>query len=190
MRSGLVHRPILGETVCGDAYGVFEAENSAVVVVADGLGHGPHAHAASEKAIAMVACNLDKPVDALLKACHVALRSTRGAVMGVARIDHSQQTLTYSGVGNIEARVVGTDKVRRPSSVNGIVGYNARKFNIDTVPFRPGDMLLMHSDGVSDRFQLTPDVRGQDPQMLAYQLVAAHGRASDDQLMLIVMSEP
>lgn len=190
LRTGLVHRPIQGEVVSGDAYGIFDEGAYVLVVVVDGLGHGPEASIASRAAVALVAENRHKPVETLLKDCHVALKPTRGAVMGLARIDRGEQTLTFAGVGNIEARVIGADLVRRPVSVNGIIGYNARKFSAQVVPFHRGDMLLMHSDGLSDRFVLTVEAREADPQMLTFQLAAAHGRPNDDQLVLIVVDDP
>ncbi|MDO8310569.1 MAG: SpoIIE family protein phosphatase [Sideroxyarcus sp.] len=182
----MVHQPIQGETVCGDAYGLFECGDFVLAVVVDGLGHGPDAHAASEKAIGLVAANPRRSVESLLRHCHEALRTTRGAVMGVARIDRHEQKMVYGGVGNIEARLVGADKVRRPVSTNGIIGYNARIFKIEVHPYVAGDMLLMHSDGISDGFSLPVSARGQDPQLLAFQIAAAHGRLNDDQLLLIV----
>lgn len=109
--------------------------------------------------------------------------------MGIARIDRVPCTLTYASVGNIEARVIGADHVLRPVAINGIVGYNARIFRSEVFPFLPGDMLLLHSDGISDRFNLSVSARGQDPQVLADQLAAAHGRPNDDQLLLIVTDD-
>jgi negative regulator of sigma-B (phosphoserine phosphatase) len=190
LKHGLVHNAIQGEKLCGDQFGIFEQGEFAIVAVVDGLGHGPGAHAAAVKAIELVETRLHKPVQELLEDCHKGLSSTRGAVMGIARIDRLTQTLTYAGLGNIEARLVGAERVRRPVSVNGIVGYKANRFRCETFPFEYGDLLMMHSDGVSDRFDLTPASRHGDLQMLAFQLVNAHGRVNDDQLMLIVKDEP
>lgn len=183
---GVVQRPIQGEVLSGDAYCVIDLESFVLVAVVDGLGHGPEAHEASQKAIATLQKNPDRPVKALLEACHLALRSTRGAVAAIARIDRGACTLTYSGLGNIEARIVGADKVRRPVSTNGIVGYQAHKVRVEEFPFHPDDLLVMHSDGISDRFDLTPLSRGVEPQLLAHQIVNGHGRPGDDQVLIVV----
>jgi serine phosphatase RsbU (regulator of sigma subunit) len=190
LRRGIVHQAIQGESLCGDAYCVIEQDTFVLVAVVDGLGHGPEAHEAALKAIATIEKQPDRPVQVLLEACHMALRGTRGAVAAIARIDRVLRVLTYTGLGNIEARIVGADKVRRPVSVNGIVGYEARKYRVEEFPFLDGDMLIMHSDGISDRFAMTPAARFLEPQMLAMQLASAHGRPNDDQLLLLLRDEP
>jgi len=51
--AGLV-RPISGEAECGDTFGAIRADDTVTVVLADGLGHGPLAAAASAEAMAAV----------------------------------------------------------------------------------------------------------------------------------------
>ena len=43
LMSGVVKAPARGETVCGDAVTVIDGERGPVIVMADGLGHGPAA---------------------------------------------------------------------------------------------------------------------------------------------------
>lgn len=189
LRRGIVQQAIQGEALCGDAYCVIEREDFVLAAVVDGLGHGPEAHEAAQKAIATIEQQPELPVEVLLEACHKALRGTRGAVAAIARIDRKQQVLTYAGLGNIETRLVGADKVRRPVSLNGIVGYESRTFRVEEFPFLAGDLLVMHSDGISDRFPMTSAARTLEPQMLAMRLAHAHGRPNDDQLLLLLRDE-
>lgn len=187
---GLVHNPVLGEAHAGDEYVVIDRGDYVLIAVADGLGHGPEARDAACKAVREIERHAERTPQALVELCHTALRGTRGAVLAIVRIDRAQRTLTHSGLGNIESRILGVEKVRRPVTLNGIVGHSARKFRQETFPFEPGDMLIMHSDGISDRFDLSPASRSRDPQMLANQLVQQYGHAHDDQIMLIVRWEP
>lgn len=187
---GLIHHPVVGETRSGDSCTVIEREAYFLVAAVDGLGHGPEAEAAATMAIKTIEKHADLAPARLLEECHAALRSTRGAVVGIARVDRALRTLVYAGLGNIEARIVAEQKVYRPISVNGIVGHSARKFREETFPFEHGDLLLLHSDGISDRFELTSRARSRDPQMLAAQIAAEFGRAHDDQLLLIVKEAP
>lgn len=190
LKVGLVHHPIIGEVHIGDAYCIEERDDFIMVAVADGLGHGKDAHAASSKAVEYLCAHADKQPLALLEGVHAHIRGTRGAVIGIARIDRQSETLVYAGLGNIETRIVSEEKVYRPVSVNGIVGHQARKFRQETFPFKPGDLLIMHSDGISDRFEISTLARARDPQMLANQLAQTHGRDHDDQLLLIARLEP
>lgn len=190
LKVGLVHHPIIGEVHIGDAYCIEERDDFILVAVADGLGHGKDAHAASSKAVDYLCKHADKQPQALLEGVHDHIRGTRGAVVGIARIDRTAGTLVYAGLGNIETRIVAEEKVYRPVSVNGIVGHQARKFRQETFPFKAGDLLIMHSDGISDRFEISTLARARDPQMLANQLAQTHGRDHDDQLLLIARLEP
>jgi serine phosphatase RsbU (regulator of sigma subunit) len=187
---GLFHQAIAGETVCGDAYAVIDQGSTIVVAVADGLGHGELAAVASRNAIAFVQANVHLTPMALVEACHAALRGTRGAVLAVVKIDRAGKTLTHAGLGNVETRIVGVAKTHYPVTVNGIAGQQARPFREASFPFYPGDLLIMHTDGISERFITNTASRRLDPQTLANRIAQEHGNSLDDQLLLIVRDEP
>lgn len=190
VKYGLVHHPIPGESRSGDAYCVIDRDRFFLVAVVDGLGHGQEATVASQRAIAYIERHPEQTPQRLVEGCHEALKGTRGAVMAVARVERDRRMLQHAGLGNIETRVVTLDRVRRPVTVNGIVGHALRKLRTEEFPFEPGDLLIMHSDGISDRFDLSALARARDLQMLADQLVRENGRFNDDQLMLVVRDEP
>ena len=190
LKVGLVHHPAIGEVHIGDEYCIEEHDDFILVAVADGLGHGKEAREAAEKAVRYICAHADREPQLLLQGCHEAIRGTRGAVVAIARIEPAAQTLVYAGLGNIDARIVAEDRIYRPVSINGIVGHQARKFRQEAFVFKPGDMLIMHSDGISDRFEVSPLARARDPQMLANQIAHSHGRDHDDQLLLIARIEP
>lgn len=186
---GLIHQAVVGEQTCGDAYLMLDRGTFALVAVADGLGHGPEAEAASSKAIAYLESHAHMAPQQLMEGCHQALRGTRGAVLAIARIERENRQVIHSGLGNIETRIVTAEKVYHPVTVHGIVGHQARKFRSESFPFQPGDLLLMHSDGISDRFELSTKARSRDLQLLASQIAHEHGRHHDDQLLLIVRDD-
>ena len=183
---GVVHHPIAGERESGDAYCVVDCGAFAVVAVIDGLGHGPDATLASAKACAVVRRDVDLAPEVIVQRAHEALRGTRGAVMAVVRIDRARQELVHAGIGNIETRLVGEAKVRRPITLNGIVGHSVRKVRSETFPFATGDLLILTSDGISERFDVQPASRADDVQGLANRIALAHGKATDDQTVLVV----
>lgn len=187
---GVVHEPILGETHCGDAYLVLDEGATILVAVADGLGHGKEAEEASQAAMAYIRAHATMALGLLLEGCHRRLSNTRGAVLSIARIDRAAHTLLYAGVGNIEARIVAAEKTYRPIPQHGIVGHTLRKTRCEEFPFAPGDLLVMHSDGISDRFEISALGRERDVQLLANQIGREAGKHHDDQLLLILKDVP
>lgn len=183
---GAVNLPAVGETAIGDAYCVLTLDQQILVALADGLGHGEEAAEASAIAMHHVEAHAHQPLKPLLEGCHRALRGSRGVVMAVALIDLTAGTVLHAGIGNVETRIVGVDKVRRPISHNGILGYQLRNVRVETYPYSPGDLVVMHSDGVSERFEVSPASRETDPQLLASQVAHAHGKHNDDQTIVVV----
>ncbi|RYE76818.1 MAG: serine/threonine protein kinase, partial [Myxococcales bacterium] len=142
--------PKPGETICGDGWASKKVGRWQRVCVVDGLGHGPLAALASAEATKVFAAapEGDYPDEIIMKA-HPALKSTRGAVMAVAAIDVAAGTLSFSGVGNIAAVILGGAKPQHLSSVEGVVGFNARGARRTDYPWTPESTLVMNSDGLS-----------------------------------------
>ena len=184
---GALWRSIKGEDVCGDGWAVACAGGGATLLAADGLGHGPDAARAANAAIG--ALDERGPVAAgeLVHAAHEALRPTRGAALAVARIDFAADELRFAGVGNIGA--VAIDETRRALvSHNGIVGHNVRKVQEFAVPFGPGALCILHSDGIETRWDLDkyPGLQGRSPALIAAVLMRDHIRGRDDAMVLVV----
>lgn len=184
---GALWTPIKGEEACGDGWAVSCAGDGATLLAADGLGHGPDAARAANAAIR--ALDERGPIAAgeMVHAAHEALRPTRGAALAVARIDFAADELRFAGVGNIGA--VAIDDTRRALvSHNGIVGHNMRKVQEFTVPFGPGALCIMHSDGIETRWDLDkyPGLQGRSPALVAAVLMRDYIRGRDDAMVLVV----
>ena len=95
-----------GEQRCGDGWACEFLPDRYLLVLVDGLGHGPGAAAAAERAVASVRQQRTETPAAIVQGAHNALRATRGAALAVAEIDMAQQTLRYCGVGNISATLI------------------------------------------------------------------------------------
>ncbi len=121
--AGVICVPIGGETVCGDAWHTDWSPERTLVVVADGLGHGPDAAVAATTAIRTIRERGDGMPGALLLAVHNALRATRGAAISIARIDHETRMVTFAGVGNVAASVCDSTQSRPMASLGGIAGH-------------------------------------------------------------------
>jgi hypothetical protein len=73
--------------------------------VADGLGHGPEARAASRPAVALAARSPQASPAALLSSCHEELRGTRGAVVAAISVDEEAREMVHASVGNVAAHL-------------------------------------------------------------------------------------
>ena len=210
--------PYPGEKVCGDAWGIEPDQHGLTVTVADGLGHGPDAHVASAGAIAAVHRRAGRPPAALMQYAHDALRSTRGAAVAIARIDLARSVLSFSGTGNISAAVSGASRPalvsgqfgHRPSgagsaqgerssernnwqltSRNGIVGHTMRDAQEFDVAWARDAMLILHSDGIGTRWDLSayPGLQLQPSVMIAAVLYRDFARGRDDATVVVIKAD-
>lgn len=187
MQFGVINRALKGQTACGDAYFIKEFENKVLIAVVDGLGHGPDAAVAAERAVEYIADHHKGSLTEIIEGSHERLKETRGAVAGIALIDRDRSVFRYSGVGNIDIRVRARTKIR-PISVNGILGHNLRKVREEAFPYSAGDMIILHSDGISGNFDLNrypPELFRQHPQEIAKRIAAEFGRERDDLTIVV-----
>jgi negative regulator of sigma-B (phosphoserine phosphatase) len=185
--AGLAHE---GEGRSGDLAVFAPSARGGLVAVIDGLGHGNAAADAAEAAAEVLRREVDRPPQELLETCHSALRRTRGAVMTLAWFDLEARAMTWTGVGNVEARFVraGAGEDARhdsPVVLGGVVGFNLPRVRLGTIPLEPGDAVVLATDGVTADFSasLASGVRAQD---LAERVLAKHGKGTDDALAAVV----
>jgi anti-sigma regulatory factor (Ser/Thr protein kinase) len=182
LENGAVCLPRAGETDCGDAWAIARNGNQHVLIVADGLGHGPDAAKASRQAITTFHSRLTLPPTDLLGEIHLALRSTRGAAVAVAALDPSRREIRYAGVGNIAGAVVAGDETRSMVSHNGTLGHEVRKIQEFTYVWPQGSLVIMHSDGLQTQWRLDryPGLATRAPAVIAGLLYRDFSRGRDD----------
>jgi hypothetical protein len=179
-------RPITGETECGDAYGAVQADGAVTAVLCDGLGHGPLAATA---AAAGVAAFLEDPAGepaALLERVHRRMSGTRGGAVGIVRI--SGQLARFAGLGNVAASMVAGGKRKSMISIPGIAGHQARAIRQFEYEVPPGAAVILHSDGISSRWEAAalPGIEARDPLLIAAVLLAEAGVHRDDAGVLVL----
>lgn len=185
---GSVCIPYPGEEVCGDAWTVEEKSRLALVLLADGLGHGLLAAEASRAAVRILRANTRLGPAALLETMHGQMRATRGAAVAVAEVDGDQEILRYAGVGNIAGTILSSGVHRSLVSHNGTVGHEARKCQEFTYPFPRGAVLILHSDGLSTRWSLDSysGLLRRDPSLIAGVVYRDAQRRRDDATVLVM----
>lgn len=185
--AGLI-RPITGETECGDNFGAVQAGETVTAVVCDGLGHGPLAAAAASRAVAAV---LDEPGGepaALLERAHRRMAGTRGGAVGIVQL--AGPVARFAGLGNIAASILSEGTRKSMLSLPGIAGYQARAIRQFDYDVPPGAVVILHSDGLSSRWEAgaMPGLAARDPLVIAAVLLAEAGQHRDDAGVLVLRS--
>jgi phosphoserine phosphatase RsbX len=184
---GAVCRAKQGQSISGDVYVVREyAEGQVLISVIDGLGGGSEAERAARLAAQLLEQYPDYPLQDLIRRSHTALHSTRGAVIGILRLEQATNHATYVGVGNIGIQVYSRQPIK-PISKNGILGFRLPSLLELRYVYDPGDIFVLYSDGVSSTFAQDGkiDIK-QPPQRMADQILETYGKHTDDATVVAV----
>jgi len=188
LRYGAVSVAMPGEIDCGDAWHIVTDANGTAVMVVDGLGHGTFAADAARSCIAAFqGAPSDSPRDILQRADR-SMSKTRGGAAAIARF--SNGSLANAGVGNINGHLVTAEKSQGQVSHNGTLGLHQRPAKQLEYSVDPGALLIMHSDGVSARWDLKqhPDLVRAHPAIIAAALDRDHGRGGRDDATVVVVA--
>jgi anti-sigma regulatory factor (Ser/Thr protein kinase) len=185
---GAVCVALAGEIECGDAWRIADEGGRCAVLVADGLGHGALAATAAQAAALAFA---ERPFDApseVLAALHRALVGGRGAVAACAQLHHREARVEYAGIGNIHGALVGLERSRGMVSRSGTLGLTLTQPRQFTYEWPPGELVIMHSDGLSARWSLAdrPGLRAHHAAVIAAVLYRDLGRQRDDATVVVV----
>lgn len=179
--------PKKGELVSGDKWSVIQNGAVAYCLMVDGLGHGIEASEAASLARKRFHENFSASPTNMMKVIHASLRGTRGAVAAVAKIDSENEHLDYCGLGNITGVISRGTEQKHLVSMNGTVGYEARKFMEFRLPWSPTAMLVMHTDGLSVKTsQSIVDFGVESEALVAGSLFLQNGKSIDDATVLVV----
>jgi serine phosphatase RsbU (regulator of sigma subunit) len=174
-------RPCRGERLSGDAVVIRPLEQGLLVAIVDVLGHGPEAHELTHVIDKYLLSYGTADVSGLMTRLHQYLKGTRGAAVGLCAIDAASGRLDYAGIGNTTIRRFGKAETRLVSQ-DGVLGQNMRTPRPQTLQLEPGDVIVLYTDGVSDRFTTDdyPGVRRHAPQQVANNIVQRFGKDHDD----------
>jgi len=183
-----VNVPKIGESVSGDGIFHYITPDYLKVIALDGLGHGPDAHLASQKAIdEFKNCPLNNAVD-IIRYLHPLLKRTRGAVAAVGIFSFEKKQWSVSGVGNIASRLSNGIITKSYMSYNGIVGLTMPSTMQETsYDHFNNQLLIMMSDGIKTQLDIQkyPNILKYDLVMLAAAIYKDLGRRTDDMSVVI-----
>ncbi|MBX9258119.1 SpoIIE family protein phosphatase [Desmonostoc muscorum CCALA 125] len=184
---GAICLPKQGEEVSGDTWACEIDRCRSLLLVADGLGHGPAAASAASQAVRIFQDHHHRSPGAIVEAAHAALRTTRGAALAIAEIDFEQQSVRFAGIGNIAASIFSFTEHHNLVSHNGIVGHEVRKIQEFSYPWYANGLLIMHSDGLGAKWRLDryPGLSQKHPSLIAGVLYRDFNRERDDVTVLV-----
>jgi serine phosphatase RsbU (regulator of sigma subunit) len=184
---GIFNRPSIGERVSGDTGIVLNRGNLIFLGIIDVLGHGPEAHELARQIETFLRKNWKPDVVATMNHLHSEIKGSRGAAAGLGVFDTATNELSYAGVGNTMVRKLGS-RAAQLYSVDGIVGTRMRQPVEQKLHMINSDVILMYSDGVSDRFGLDdyPQLLYESATAIARNIVHRFGKVYDDATCVVL----
>lgn len=183
-------RAIPGEEISGDRSLIQFHPEGVLLAVVDGAGHGPEAASAAAVAVSVLAKDPSATLGSLLMLCHQELRPTRGAAISLASIRSSDLSMSWAGLGNVEATLLRKEEHSQPKREtlllrNGVAGYQFSPPRVSTLQLNPGDILIFATDGVKSCFLEGISLEGPC-QQVAESILNQHEKGTDDALVLVV----
>ena len=180
-------RPCQGEQLSGDAVVIRPLEQGLFVAIVDVLGHGPEAHELTHVIDAYLTHYGTSDISGLMTRLHQHLKGSRGAAVGLCAIDATTGRIDYAGIGNTTMRRFGKTETRLVSQ-DGVLGQNMRTPLHQMLQLEPGDLIVLYTDGVSDRFTSDdyPGILRHTPKEVANNIVQRFGKDYDDAACIAV----
>ncbi|MEU7577203.1 SpoIIE family protein phosphatase [Streptomyces sp. NPDC041068] len=182
---GALCLPADGQDATGDGYAIAEHGGARTALVIDGLGHGPEAATAAQRAERTFLANPAAPLADVLTALHKALRHTRGAAVAALRITAGRAE--YCGVGNVRAAALSPEGIHHQfTGQAGIVGYTLPAPRSRFVDLSEHTTVALYTDGIDHRWTHAPTAARLTlpPVLLAASLAHSHRRRRDDATVL------
>lgn len=187
---GVAKFALPGQGESGDHHLLRCVQNSVLIAVIDGIGHGEEAANAAKMAASLLKTDDDEPIISLVEQCHEKLRLTRGVVLSLASIDPIHGMMTWLGVGNVQGVLVRSDP-RKKGNVQevlllraGVVGSQLPPLQAAVLPIAQGDTLFFATDGIRINFAESLSAR-ENPQRAADRILKEYGSGNDDALVLV-----
>jgi anti-sigma regulatory factor (Ser/Thr protein kinase) len=186
----ILGRPCKGERVSGDQAGFERTEGGLLLFVADGLGHGPEAREAADRALVSARRSSGIGSVDLLQATDTALARSRGAVMAVANLDEARTTVDFAAVGNVMTQVVRFRQTRMFTGSSFVLGMPTpapKRIAAEYIPVAADEVIVMCSDGISSRATLEDrrDLLHASSLAIAHHVLETFGQNNDDATVLV-----
>lgn len=179
-------RPFEGERVSGDEVVIVRTDDYVLVGIIDGLGHGEAASFIAKKIKTYIQDYHSQPIDMLVKNAHEQFKGSRGAVVGIAKIQNNGD-MGFVGLGNISCKIMGKTQEFPLLSKDGALGIRSRTISITKAKIKKGEQLIMYSDGISNKLFRTPhQLPKRGSKELINKIIDNFGKQYDDASLIFL----
>jgi len=175
-----------GIEYCGDLIYTQEYDNKYFFAAIDVLGHGSDARKLAIKIELYLHDHYKENLLDIMTGLHNNILGSRGAVASLCLIDNTG-LLQHVGIGNISVRIKGSELIRLISR-DGIVGYGVVRPTLSETSLKIGDIVLLHSDGIQNRFRWDDckDLISESAESLALGILNRYQKRDDDASCLAI----
>ena len=182
--------PYPGEAISGDDAIYLPSDSGFLAAVIDGLGHGPEARKASDKAVGAIARHSDLGLREILETVNAQMEGVRGCVLAVVRFSAQSRVLECLSAGDIRVHLYHLRDAHFFTSTPLVIGdrdLRSRRLRVEETTAPPGSVLVMFTDGLESRTTLKGqlDLLRRPALVIAQDLLAEHSRGTDDALVLV-----
>lgn len=183
-------RPHYRERVSGDTALLIQHDHLLFASIVDVLGHGQEAHELALVIEDFLGNHWDNALVDLMNGLHERIKGSRGAAAGLSLLDRRSDILRYVGIGNTVIRKFGSSEARLVSRA-GIIGGNTRTPREESISLAPGDVVLLYTDGIQDRFRLHdyPQLLHHDAETISRTILRCFGKEHDDATCIAIRYE-
>ncbi|MBF0230772.1 MAG: SpoIIE family protein phosphatase [Desulfamplus sp.] len=175
------------EDECGDTGVAVVSDDQCFVALVDVLGHGKEAYDVALIAEKYLLENYHLNLIEIIKGLHEHLKGTRGAVAALCRINLNDGVLLYSGIGNINTRVLSSrNLILMPR--DGIIGYMSSSPKERQLKLYSGDTLILTSDGVKEHINFGdyPELLKGSANEIANNMLDLFSKGNDDSSCIVL----
>lgn len=156
---GVSRKAKSSETVCGDNYSIFAGDGSVQLCLSDGMGSGIHADRTSERVLNLLeefmACGFSKETAFQMIHTTLLLQESREiyATLDICQVNLYTGVCEFMKAGACDSFILRHNRVEciaLPAMAPGLkakAGYEKMRLRL-----RPGDYIIMVTDGVLDTF--------------------------------------
>ena len=179
-------RACRGEHYSGDVAFIQKHSAGFFLAIVDAAGHGPSAHRVAAKVRTILSSEDTNDLPALVQILHRHLRGGRGAVIIAGFLDSESRIFEFVQIGDAHGKIFGP-RHRTLTGQAGFLGHAIPSPIIRREALFSGDTLVLCTDGVSDRYDLS-DIQGSQTipvEVLAGRIVEQFGKDYDDATCLV-----
>jgi hypothetical protein len=160
-----------------------------LIAIVDAIGTHDEALKAAQTAIAILDDYTHQSMPNLFDKCDRALKSTSGVSITAAIFNTSYNTVSWFGVGNIEAllwhRSIHTSpRYHQLALQAGLAGQGLSSLNEKCLSVSPGDLVILTSDGIFPGVVEALPIEGR-PRAVADKILQDYAKDNEEATLLV-----